>query len=81
MTTLGAGESTARLPGTVLFGAGTVAEVPDLVVQAGSRRPLVVTDPGVAATGLADRLVSELRKAGLVAEAWSRAGEHVADPR
>ena len=45
MTTL---VSNWNYPTTVRFGAGRVAELPDALAVAGIRRPLFVTDPGLA---------------------------------
>ncbi|MDX7954017.1 4-hydroxybutyrate dehydrogenase, partial [Lichenihabitans sp. Uapishka_5] len=33
---------------TIRFGAGTLAELPEALAQAGIARPLLVTDPGLA---------------------------------
>ncbi len=35
-------------PTTVRFGAGRIAELPDALAVAGIKRPLFVTDPGLA---------------------------------
>jgi alcohol dehydrogenase class IV len=59
-----------RLPPTVLFGPGCAERVPAVLAETGARAPLVVTDPGVAATGLPGRVVEGLRAAGLAAELW-----------
>lgn len=44
----------------VQFGAGALAELPAELALAGITRPLVVTDAGVAAAGLLDRLLALL---------------------
>lgn len=59
-----------RTPPTLLFGRGRLADVPAVLGELGAERPLVVTDPGVVAAGIADRLLGELAKAGSGAEAW-----------
>jgi alcohol dehydrogenase class IV len=41
----------------VLFGAGEVARLPELVAAAGGSRVFLVTDPGVLAAGIADRAI------------------------
>lgn len=51
---------------TIRFGFGVLAELPEDLAALGVQRPLVVTDPGVAAAGLVDRLTSVL-PAGTVA--------------
>lgn len=42
---------------TIEFGAGCVSTLPDQLAQLGVKRPLVVSDRGLAATGLVDRIV------------------------
>jgi hydroxyacid-oxoacid transhydrogenase len=59
----------------IKFGPGAVDEIGYDVAQLGVRRVLVLTDPGVAATGLPERVVDTLRKAGL--EAGLYADVHV----
>jgi alcohol dehydrogenase class IV len=57
------------------FGAGAADEVGHDVRALGVRHCLVVTDPGVAATGGPERVASSLRAAGVRAEVWD--GVHV----
>lgn len=45
---------------TIRFGAGTLAELPEDLDALGLRRPLVVTDRGVAAAGLVERLFAAM---------------------
>lgn len=49
----------------VVFGAGTVAETPGRARALGGNRVLLVTDPGVAAAGLADQVRALLDADGL----------------
>jgi alcohol dehydrogenase len=42
----------------VLFGAGAVGRLPELVAAAGGSRAFVVTDPGVLAAGIGDRAIA-----------------------
>ena len=49
------------------FGVGAVDEIGFDVAALGASRVLVVTDPGVAATGIPQRVVDQLRAAGLEA--------------
>jgi alcohol dehydrogenase len=42
----------------VIFGAGAVARLPELIAAAGGSRVFLVTDPGVLAAGIADRAVA-----------------------
>ncbi len=48
----------------IVFGPGTRGEIPELVLSAGFKRPLLVTDPGVRATGHVDEVAESLRAAG-----------------
>jgi alcohol dehydrogenase class IV len=57
------------------IGAGAADEVGHDVAQLGVRRVLVVTDPGVAATGAPARVVDVLEQAGVGAEVFD--GVHV----
>jgi len=45
---------------TIHFGAGALASVPDALRDLGVKRPLVVSDRGIAAAGLLDRLTGHL---------------------
>ena len=53
-----------RTPSTLLFGRGRLADLPEILAELGVERPLVVTDPGVAATGVPERLLADLGGAG-----------------
>ena len=44
----------------VLFGIGAIGELPSIVARHGIRRPLIVTDQGVAAAGLIEKATSAL---------------------
>ena len=57
------------------FGAGAAEEIGWEVSSRGARRVLLVTDPGVAATGHPERLAALMRDAG--AEVASYDGVHV----
>ncbi|OLE23790.1 MAG: alcohol dehydrogenase [Actinobacteria bacterium 13_1_20CM_3_71_11] len=57
------------------FGAGAADEVGFDVSRLGARRVLLVTDPGVAATGAADRVAGSLRGCGVHVETFT--GVHV----
>jgi len=54
----------------VRFGAGAVAAVPSLAAELAAARAFVVTDPGVAASGVAGRVADVLRAGGLEVGAW-----------
>jgi 4-hydroxybutyrate dehydrogenase len=52
-------------PTRIVFGEGAVREVPNHLARLGVRRPLVVADQGIAASGLLARLVAVLEGAKL----------------
>ena len=52
-------------PTSIRFGAGRIAELPDACRSLGMRRPLLVTDPGLAALPMIARTVEICRQAGL----------------
>ncbi len=60
-----------RLRHRTRFGLGSVLELPGLVREAGGRRAFVVTDPGVSASGVADRVEEALSAAGLELQRWA----------
>jgi alcohol dehydrogenase class IV len=49
----------------ILYGRGRIEDLPRIVREAGGRRAFVVTDPGVAGSGVADRVRSILESAGI----------------
>src|SRR3954452_12393458 len=57
--------TTWNSPTAVLFGAGAVAKLPRACEAAGLKRPLVVTDPGLAKLPVIERVLGLLREAGL----------------
>lgn len=61
-----AGRTLSVEPGArIAFGAGTLATLPDAVASVGRTRAFVVTDPGVRAAGVLDRVVAVLAAAGV----------------
>jgi alcohol dehydrogenase class IV len=52
-------------PTRIVFGPGAVRELGNEAKQLGIARPLVVTDRGVSACGLAEQILAESRQAGL----------------
>jgi len=48
----------------VCFGVGERARLPSIVTELGACRPLIITDPGVRATGLVDELGAALMQLG-----------------
>lgn len=49
----------------IFFGRGRIAELPGLVRELGGRHAFIVTDPGVARAGVADRVRGVLETAGI----------------
>lgn len=56
---------TVDVPTRMVHGAGAVSRLGEVVAGLGVRRPLLVTDPGVAAAGLADRALETLKNAAV----------------
>ena len=54
----------------IVFGPGSLAEAGFAAERLGARRPFVVTDPGLMATGWVDELLGHLCDAGLVPTLW-----------
>jgi hydroxyacid-oxoacid transhydrogenase len=52
---------------TLKFGDGASDEIGYDLAQLGARRAMVITDPGVAATGLADRVAAQMARYGVSA--------------
>jgi len=59
-----------QLPTTVLMGSGVSSQLLDHVQSLGGSRIFVVTDGGVRAAGLVDRLIDPLVVAGLAIDIW-----------
>src|ERR687892_1632016 len=49
-----------EVPTRLVHGAGALARLAEVVHELGITRPLLVTDPGVAAAGLVDRALEHL---------------------
>ena len=58
MTRLAGRQLEMTLRNRVIFGAGALARLPELIAAAGGSRVFLVTDPGVLAAGIADRAVA-----------------------
>jgi len=52
-------------PTAIRFGAGRIAELPEACAAVGLKRPLLVTDPGLARLPMIESALAGLRKAGL----------------
>jgi choline dehydrogenase len=59
-----------EVPTRIVHGAGAIARVGELVAELGVTRPLLVTDKGVVAAGLADATLAHLENAVLFDEVW-----------
>ena len=57
--------STWSFPNRIIFGAGAIGQLAEKTSGLGIRRPLVVTDRGVAACGLLDRITNLFLAAGM----------------
>ncbi|MGH2474938.1 MAG: iron-containing alcohol dehydrogenase, partial [Candidatus Limnocylindrales bacterium] len=55
----------------VVFGVGAIERLPELVAAAGRSRAFVVTDPGVVASGVIDRVMGVLEGAGVSAQVYA----------
>ena len=64
-------------PRLMAIGGGAIGELPALLARLGLARPLVVTDPYIARSGILDRATALLDKAGI---AWSVFADIVPDP-
>ena len=60
-----------NFPTTIRFGAGVIGELPEHLVSAGLRRPLLVTDPMVAKLEFFTRLRRQLEAKGLSVEVFA----------
>lgn len=66
------GRFTFEAPTKVVHGAGALAALGPEVAARGAHRPLVVTDPGIAASGILAKVVASLEAAGLVVAVFDR---------
>jgi alcohol dehydrogenase class IV len=57
--------STFSFPNKIVFGCGAVNSIPDIVSGFSINRVLIVTDEGLVRTGLVEKVIDNLRKAGL----------------
>ena len=60
-----------KLPTRLVFGPGTFERIGDLSRELGLRRPLIVADSGLEASGHVDRAVRLLRRSGMDVETFS----------
>jgi choline dehydrogenase len=62
------------VPTRIVHGLGSIARLGELVAELGVRRPLLVTDRGVEAAGLAERALEELPNAVVYADVLPNPG-------
>jgi alcohol dehydrogenase len=60
-----------NFPTAIKFGAGRIKELADHCKVIGIKRPLFVTDPGLASMPMVQAIVADVRKAGLAIEMFS----------
>jgi alcohol dehydrogenase len=60
----------------IVFGPDKIDSLGELAGELGARRALVVTDPGIAAAGHADRALAALRRAGIEPQLFDGVGEN-----
>lgn len=48
----------------IVFGAGSVSALGEIATEKGAKRPLIVTDKGIVAAGIADKAIAALTAAG-----------------
>ena len=53
------------LPTKIIFGEGTIKQLPDAVKNMGHEKPLIVTDKGLIAAGLVSKITDVLDDAGI----------------
>ena len=58
-------------PAPIRFGAGRIGELPRACLELGIRRPLLVTDPGLAALSMVGKAVDACTQAGLACAVFS----------
>ena len=58
-------------PAPIRFGAGRISELPEACLELGMRRPLLVTDPGLAALPMVGDAVESCAQAGLACAVFS----------
>lgn len=63
-------------PTRVFYGFGASAHTGERLTEVGIRRPLLVSDPGVAASGLVDRIVEPIRSARIDAVVYAETAQN-----
>jgi alcohol dehydrogenase class IV len=60
-----------HLPRTIRIGGGVLAELPEVLAQAGLSRPLIVADGWMATSGVLERVENLLANAGMTSRAFT----------
>jgi alcohol dehydrogenase class IV len=60
-----------RIPRTVVTGWGCLARLPEVLLQLKATRVLIVTDRGVMAAGLLERVKDQLQRTGVASECYA----------
>jgi alcohol dehydrogenase class IV len=63
--------TTFKTPNHILFGAGSVERLAEILEWFKCNKPMVITDPGVVQAGIAARVVDVIKKYGAHAEIYS----------
>ena len=63
--------TTLTLPPTIITGAGASENVGEQAKQLGATNALIVTDPGIAKIGYADKIAQNLQSAGISSTCFS----------
>src|SRR5690242_2275803 len=66
-----------QIPSILIIGGGAFAKIPEVLTRVRCARPLIVTDPFLASTGLSSRLREAITNSGLESGIFS---ETVSDP-
>lgn len=61
-----------QLRGRIRFGVGSIETLPELIAAAGAARGFIVTDPGVLASGVIERVRGVLNAAGMEVGVYSQ---------
>lgn len=67
-----------QLPTEIVFGEGCIAQISELAEKCGIRKPLIVTDRGVRAAGIIDRVEAVLARSGTTVDVYDAV---MSDPR
>lgn len=59
-----------QLPTEIVFGEGSIAQISELTEKCGIRKPLIVTDRGVRAAGIIDRVEAVLARSGTTVDVY-----------